>query len=53
MAEQRDCFIQGCMENLIFVEGCGMKKLEDKVNDIFDLIDYFAGYGFNKFYTVV
>ena len=29
-----------------------MKKPEDKANDIFDLIDYFAGYGFNKSHTV-
>ena len=42
MAEQRDRFIQGCVENPTFVEGCGMKKPEDKANDIFDLIDYFA-----------
>ena len=52
MAEQRDRFIQGCVENPTFVEGCGMKKPEDKANDIFDLIDYFAGYGFNKSHTV-
>ena len=52
MAEQRDRFIQGCAENPTFVEGCGMKKPEDKANDIFDLIDYFAGYGFNKSHTV-
>ena len=52
MAEQRDRFIRGCLDNPVFVEGCGVKAPEDKANDIFDLIDYFAGYGFNKSHTV-
>ena len=25
---------------------------EEKANEIFDLIDYFSGYGFNKSHTV-
>ena len=39
MAEQRDRFIQGCAAKDIPAR---------KANDIFDLIDRFAGYGFNK-----
>jgi DNA polymerase-3 subunit alpha len=39
MAAQRARFIAGCVENAIG---------EAKANELFDLIDKFAGYGFNK-----
>ncbi len=39
MEEQREIFIQGCLEN-------GVDK--DVAERIFDLIEYFSGYGFNK-----
>ncbi len=39
MEEQRHLFIEGCRKNNISVNAAGQ---------IFDLIDYFAGYGFNK-----
>ena len=39
LAEQRDMFVKGCHKNGI---------PESIANQIFDLIDYFSGYGFNK-----
>jgi DNA polymerase-3 subunit alpha len=39
MAEQRDRFVKGAMENGID---------EQKANELFELIETFAGYGFNK-----
>ncbi len=39
MEEQRYMFVQGCVKN---------KISKDKASQIFDLIDYFSGYGFNK-----
>lgn len=53
LAEQRQKFVEGCCANLEFVEGVprGMSP-EEKANEIFDLIDYFSGYGFNKSHTV-
>jgi DNA polymerase-3 subunit alpha len=53
LAEQRLKFVEGCAANPEFVEGTprGMTP-EDKANEIFDLIDYFSGYGFNKSHTV-
>lgn len=39
MEEQRNRFVSGCKKN----------KIDEKqANQIFDLIDYFSGYGFNK-----
>jgi DNA polymerase-3 subunit alpha len=40
MAKQRESFVKGCAE----VNGIP----EDKANQIFDLLEKFAGYGFNK-----
>ncbi|MEC8254703.1 MAG: DNA polymerase III subunit alpha, partial [SAR324 cluster bacterium] len=53
MAEQRQKFVEGCCANPEFVEEVprGMSP-EEKANEIFDLIDYFSGYGFNKSHTV-
>jgi len=48
LAEQRGLFAEGCKQNTVFVEGCGAKEPGGVANEIFDLIDYFAGYGFNK-----
>ena len=43
MAEQRE----------VFVKGAAKKNIEkDKANEIFDLIDKFSGYGFNKSHSV-
>ncbi|MGB4366952.1 MAG: DNA polymerase III subunit alpha [Acetomicrobium sp.] len=39
MEEQRKVFLKGCLSNSVSAE---------KANEIFDLIEYFAGYGFNK-----
>ncbi len=39
MDEQRQLFLDGCKKN---------KIPENSANQIFDLIDYFSGYGFNK-----
>jgi DNA polymerase-3 subunit alpha len=39
MEEQRKVFLKGCLANSVSAE---------KANEIFDLIEYFAGYGFNK-----
>lgn len=39
MEEQRHLFLEGCHKNNIPV---------NKANQIFDLIDYFSGYGFNR-----
>ncbi|PZU08812.1 DNA polymerase III subunit alpha [Sphingomonas sp.] len=39
MDAQRSRFVEGCARNEI---------LSDKANELFDLIDKFAGYGFNK-----
>ncbi len=52
LAEQRQNFVQGCVENSEFVAGCSSKSPEEIANEIFDLIDYFSGYGFNKSHTV-
>ena len=43
MQEQRSVFIKGAKENNI---------TEKKANEIFDLIDKFSGYGFNKSHSV-
>ncbi len=43
MAKQRDVFVAGASENDID---------KDKANEIFDLIDKFSGYGFNKSHSV-
>jgi len=43
MAEQRE----------VFVRGAAVKNIEEsKANEIFDLIDKFSGYGFNKSHSV-
>ncbi|MFH1503986.1 MAG: DNA polymerase III subunit alpha, partial [Candidatus Omnitrophota bacterium] len=42
MEEQRHLFIEGCVKNSI---------PKNSANQIFDLIDYFSGYGFNKCVT--
>jgi len=39
MQEQREAFVEGCVAR-------GIER--DKANEIFDKIDYFSGYGFNK-----
>ena len=52
LAEQRQNFVQGCLNNREYVTGCGSESPEQKANEIFDLIDYFSGYGFNKSHTV-
>ncbi len=52
LAEQRQNFEEGCTKNPVFVEGCGKIDPAQKANEIFDLIDYFSGYGFNKSHTV-
>ena len=39
MEEQRQVFVRGCVSNGVD---------EGQANEIFDLIQYFAGYGFNK-----
>ena len=39
MAKQRDSFLEGCIENKID---------KDLAGNIFDLVEKFAGYGFNK-----
>jgi DNA polymerase-3 subunit alpha len=44
MAEEREKFIKGCHE----LNGIDEKK----ANDIFDLLEKFAGYGFNKSHSV-
>ncbi|WP_428086160.1 DNA polymerase III subunit alpha [Candidatus Thioglobus sp.] len=37
----------------VFVEGAGKKDIDEKkANEIFDLIDKFSGYGFNKSHSV-
>ena len=53
LAKQRQKFVEGCCVNPEFVDGTprGMTP-EEKANEIFDLIDYFSGYGFNKSHTV-
>jgi DNA polymerase-3 subunit alpha len=43
MAEQRSVFVEGAAKNNIG---------EEKANEIFDYIDKFAGYGFNKSHSV-
>ena len=43
MAEQREVFVKGAAEKNID---------ESKANEIFDLIDKFSGYGFNKSHSV-
>ena len=43
MAEQREVFVKGAAEKNIE---------ESKANEIFDLIDKFSGYGFNKSHSV-
>lgn len=53
LAEQRAKFVDGCLANPEFVEKCPANTTpQEKANEIFDLIDYFSGYGFNKSHTV-
>ena len=40
MAKQRKIFVEGCAET--------NNIPEQRANDIFDLLEKFAGYGFNK-----
>ena len=53
LEEQRSKFVEGCLANLEFVSQCPQKTTpQEKANEIFDLIQYFSGYGFNKSHTV-
>ena len=68
LAEQRGKFVEGCLQNTKFVDQCPhvsksgrkqtptpeeqLKTAEAKAGEIFDLIDFFSGYGFNKSHTV-
>ncbi len=53
LAEQRTQFVEGCVKNLNFVNLCPQRTTpEEKANEIFDTINYFSGYGFNKSHSV-
>jgi len=53
LAEQRIQFVEGCLKNSLFIEKCPEgSNPEDKANEIFDTINYFSGYGFNKSHSV-
>ena len=53
LAEQRIQFVEGCLKNNEFVTNCPSESSpEDKANEIFDIIYYFSGYGFNKSHSV-
>ncbi|MEE2716869.1 MAG: DNA polymerase III subunit alpha [SAR324 cluster bacterium] len=53
LEEQRSKFVEGCLANPEFVSECPQKTTpKEKANEIFDLIHYFSGYGFNKSHTV-
>ncbi|MGK5092081.1 DNA polymerase III subunit alpha [Deltaproteobacteria bacterium TL4] len=53
LMEQRSKFVEGCEQNPEFVAKCPKNTTPaEKANEIFDLIDYFSGYGFNKSHTV-
>tara|TARA_B100001079_G_scaffold115637_1_gene99450 strand:- start:5264 stop:7024 length:1761 start_codon:yes stop_codon:yes gene_type:complete len=53
LAEQRLQFVEGCLKNTKFVEQCPQESTpEVKANEIFDTINYFSGYGFNKSHSV-
>lgn len=51
LAQQRQIFVEGCVANPEFIQGCRLAP-DQTANDIFDIIDYFSGYGFNKSHTV-
>ncbi len=51
LAQERQHFVQGCLNKPEFVDGAS-KSPKETANEIFDLIDYFSGYGFNKSHTV-
>ena len=53
LAEQRTQFVEGCLKNMNFVHLCPQTIIpEEKANEIFDTINYFSGYGFNKSHSV-
>ena len=53
LEEQRSKFVDGCLANPEFVSQCPQKTTpKEKAHEIFDLIQYFSGYGFNKSHTV-
>ena len=53
LAEQRTQFVEGCLNNQYFVNLCPQTSTpEEKANEIFDTINYFSGYGFNKSHSV-
>ena len=53
LAEQRTQFVEGCLNNQNFVSLCPQTSTpEEKANEIFDTINYFSGYGFNKSHSV-
>ena len=53
LAEQRLQFVEGCLKNSEFVEKCPQSSTpKEKANEIFDTINYFSGYGFNKSHSV-
>ena len=53
LAEQRLQFVEGCLKNSEFLEQCPQVSTpEEKANEIFDTINYFSGYGFNKSHSV-
>jgi len=53
LEEQRLQFVEGCLKNNLFFEQCPKdSNPKDKANEIFDTINYFSGYGFNKSHSV-
>ena len=52
LAKQRQIFIDGCLKNNEFVSLCHEESPADIANNIFERIDYFSGYGFNKSHSV-
>ena len=52
LAKQRKNFVNGCLKNSKFVDLCQEKNPQEIANNIFENIDHFSGYGFNKSHTV-
>ncbi len=52
LAKQRENFVNGCLKNTEFINLCQEEDHQKIANTIFENIDHFSGYGFNKSHTV-
>ncbi|MBF0290031.1 MAG: hypothetical protein HQM14_19615 [SAR324 cluster bacterium] len=53
LEEQRENFVDGCLNNPEFIQQCPSTIIpKKKAIEIFEIIDYYTGYAFNKSHAV-